>query len=315
MSDKIMENIWKAVFDFETIIIHRHVRPDPDAVGSQAALKEMITASWPEKKVLLAGETQQSLTFLAEMDPVQPEDYKEALVIVCDTANTARVDGEGWDKGEKLIKIDHHPEVERYGNYQWVMTEASSTCEMLFLLAEQLDVPLTDEAARLLYAGIVADTGRFRFPNTTAATFSSAGKLIGYNFDRSSLLNEMEEKSQEILRLEGYVLSTVEVSANGAAQVILTEDTLRRFSVTAEDTAAVVNSFSTLKGLKAWVFFVEEPDVIRVRMRSKKPEIHELAADHQGGGHPMAAGAKAESWKETEEIFQKLDILCRETAL
>jgi bifunctional oligoribonuclease and PAP phosphatase NrnA len=312
MSTDKMKKIWKAIEQHEKIIIHRHVRPDPDAVGAQAGLKEMIHAAYPHKKIFLAGETEPSLLFLAAMDNVKKEDYEDALVIVCDTANTARIDGEGAQTGKLLIKIDHHPEVDQFGDIQWVETEASSTCEMISRFAELSEVPLPKEAARLLYAGIVADTGRFRFPNTSTETFISAGSLIAHGFDRSELYNKLDETSLELLRLQGHVLSNVEVSDSGAAHVTLTKETLEKFSVTPKEASAIVNCFSNLKGLKAWVFFVEEEDIIRVRMRSKKPEIHKLAEDHKGGGHPMASGAQAESWKETEEIFAKLEILCRE---
>lgn len=310
MTREILFNIWKTITDFDRIIIHRHVRPDPDAVGSQAGLKELIHCAFPEKTVKLAGESEPSLAFLSEMDVVTPEDYQGALVIVCDTANTARIDGDHFEKGDTLIKIDHHPEVDFYGDFQWVDTSASSTSEMIYHLAEANGLEIPVEAARCLYAGLVADTGRFRFSNTTKATFASAGALLENDFDRGALYDAMDVTTEEMLRLQGFVLSNVEVTKSGAARVSLTKETLAKFHVTAKEASAIVNCFSNLQGLKAWVFFVEEDDIIRVRMRSKLPEINKLAEEYQGGGHPMAAGAQADSWQETEEIFAKLEVLC-----
>lgn len=311
MRREILFNIWKTIGKFEKIIIHRHLRPDPDAVGSQAGLKELILRAFPEKSVKLAGESEPSLAFLTEMDLVHPEDYEGALVIVCDTANTARIDGEGVEHADTMIKIDHHPEIDLYGDLQWVDINASSTSEMIYQLAEANGLEITQEAARLLYAGIVADTGRFKFSNTTKTTFAAAGALLEHDFDRASLYNSMDITTEEVLRLQGYVLSNVEVSSHGAARVNITKETLDKFSVTAKEASAIVNCFSNLQGLKAWVFFVEEDDIIRVRMRSKLPVINKLAEEYNGGGHPMAAGAQAENWAETEEIFSKLDAICK----
>lgn len=315
MTREILFNIWETISRYKKIIIHRHVRPDPDAVGSQAGLKEIILCAYPEKTVKLAGETENGLSFLTGMDEVSPEDYKEALVIVCDTANAARIDGELAGQGETLIKIDHHPEVDMYGDLQWVDTEASSASEMIYYLAEANGLEVPAEAARFLYAGIVADTGRFRFSNTRRATFAAAGALLEYEFDRGALYNEMDATTEELLRLQGFVLTHVQITENGAAQVTLTKEILEQFQVTSKEASAIVNCFSNLRGLKAWVFFVEEDDVIRVRIRSKQPEIHKLAAEYNGGGHPMASGAQAESWEETEEFFRKLDEICKDAGV
>lgn len=100
------------------------------------------------------------------MDSVPDEAYQGALVIVCDTANQARIDDQRYKDGDLLIKIDHHPEVDRYGDIQWVDTSASSTCEMIYHLYTQWNeelFTLNEQAARLIYGGIVGDTGRFLF--------------------------------------------------------------------------------------------------------------------------------------------------------
>ncbi|MBM7096454.1 bifunctional oligoribonuclease/PAP phosphatase NrnA [Bacillus sp. H-16] len=312
MKQKIIEKIKK----YHTIIIHRHVRPDPDAVGSQSGLKELIISNFPEKRVLLAGEDDSEFTYLAGMDKIKDDDYKGALVIVCDTANLPRVDDQRYELGEFLIKIDHHPEVDVYGDLSWVDITASSTSEMiceLYGVWQEDGAVLSDEASRLLYAGIVGDTGRFRHPNTTKRTFYWAGKLIEGDFSRPELYNAMYEKNIDLVRMEGYVLSQVELKPSGAAFIKLPAEILKEYKVDAGMTASIVNSFSTLKGVKAWVFFVEEEEEIRVRLRSKGPVINDLAARYNGGGHPMASGATVYSWEEAERLLEELDQICTES--
>jgi len=310
LKKEIIEKIKK----YNSIIIHRHVRPDPDAIGSQAGLKALIEEFFPGKTVLLAGEEEESLTFMAYMDDIKDDQFQHSLVIVCDTANTDRVDDQRYRHGAETIKIDHHPNVDPFGTIMWVDPSASSTSEMIFELYLELEKTgskLNEEMSRLLYAGIVADTGRFRFPNTTEKTFYYAGRLIEADFSRSEIYDRLYETTLPILRLEGYALSELKMLPSGAAYVYLTKETLERFDVTSKEAASIVNSFSTLKGLKAWVFFVEEDDIIRVRLRSKGPEIHQLAARFNGGGHPMASGASAKTWAETDQVIKQLDEICR----
>ena len=104
-----MIEILQKIEEYETIIIHRHERPDPDAIGSQGGLAELIKQNYPDKAVFIVGEEEPSLSFLMEMDTIDDTHYEGALVIVCDTANTERISDDRYYKGDFLIKIDHHP--------------------------------------------------------------------------------------------------------------------------------------------------------------------------------------------------------------
>src|SRR5699024_9884974 len=132
--DKYMlkQEIIQTIQAYDTIIIHRHVRPDPDAYGSQVGLKTILTETFPEKKIYAVGESESSLHFLAQMDDIEDTVYKHALVIVCDTANTDRICDQRYHFGTKLIKIDHHPNNDAYGDIVWVDTAARSTSEMVY---------------------------------------------------------------------------------------------------------------------------------------------------------------------------------------
>ncbi|MCF3943347.1 DHH family phosphoesterase [Oceanobacillus alkalisoli] len=305
--------IMKEIKQYGTIIIHRHVRPDPDALGSQAGLKEIIQASFPEKKVYIVGEDDPEFDYLVKMDVVSDATYEGALIIICDTANTPRVDDERYMKGEKIIKIDHHPNVDIYGDVQWVDTTASSTSEMIYELYEagkEEGFILNDAGARLLYAGIVGDTGRFLFPSTTKKTFQYAAELVTYNFNRSELYQNLYSVETHILRLRGHILKEFEMFDSGLCAVKLTKELLETFQVSPDETGQLVQIFGDVKGIKAWVIFVEEEDLIRVRLRSKGPIINEIAAKYDGGGHPMASGATIYKWKEADQVIHDLNEAC-----
>ncbi|WP_432352219.1 DHH family phosphoesterase [Sporosarcina sp. A2] len=299
---------------YSTIIIHRHVRPDPDAFGSQVGLKKLIEANYPDKKVYATGSDDGQLAFLAKQDVIPDELYDGALVIVTDTANTERVDGQVYKKGSFIVKIDHHPNVDPYGDVLWVDTDASSCSEMIFGLYAEGNAykgwTLPDESARLLFAGIVGDTGRFMYPSATGKTFEVASELIKYNFDRQQIFAGMYEVERNLLHLQGYVYQNFTIDENGAAYIKLTQEILEQFNVKAEETSSLVSSLGDVKGIRAWLIFVEESDQIRVRLRSKGVVINELAAEYAGGGHPLAAGASVKSWEEADEVIEKVQQLC-----
>jgi len=311
----LKRQIIDTIASYETIVIHRHVRPDPDAYGSQLGLKELILANYPEKKVYAVGEHDSSLSFLAQPDQIADEVYENALVIVTDTANTERIDDQRYTKGKMLVKIDHHPNDDQYGDLLWVDTTASSCSEMIYVLFEQgkeiADWQLSDASARLLFAGIVGDTGRFQFPSTTVKTFKVASELITYNFDRNEIFDGMYEMEPKLLTLQGYIYQNFIMDEHGAAYVKLTKELLAEFNVVPSEASLLVGCLGSVKGICAWVIFIEEEDQIRVRLRSKGPVINTLAKEFNGGGHPLASGATAYSWQEAQRVITRLQEICK----
>ncbi|MFD2705289.1 DHH family phosphoesterase [Salibacterium lacus] len=311
------QTILQTIERYSVIGIYRHEKPDPDALGSQGGMAALIQHNCPEKTVCTVGEDEPSLSFLAEMQGEEETltASDSFLAVICDTANTDRIDGQRWKDADHVVKIDHHPEVEIYGQDSWVNTNASSTSEMiidLFLSArEEKGWDMTTEAARLLYAGIVGDTGRFQFSNTTPQTLELAAEALRFSFDPTELFTRFYESDEKLVRLKGEVLQQFELSPEGVGVARLTKEMLERYDISINESSALVNSFSETKGLKAWVFFVEQDENYRVRLRSKGPAIHHIAAAHDGGGHPMASGAKAVDEQEVQAVIQELKEACR----
>ena len=310
MKNKIVETIKK----YETIIIHRHVRPDPDAYGSQCGLAEVLKESFPKKNVYVVGKEEESLHYLRRLDTIHDETYQGALVIICDTANEERICDNRYSLAETIIKIDHHPNEDPYGDIVWVETSASSTSEMiyeLYLFGKEQGLILNDEGARLLYAGIVGDTGRFLYPSTSEKTFTYAGELIHYQFSRNDLYDKMYELKPNIVKLNGYVLQNFEVRSSGVASMILSKQLLAQFDAKPSEASLLVSVLGNVEGISAWVFFIEEDDQIRVRLRSKGPVINGVAKKYQGGGHPLAAGASIHSWDEMQNVIRDIEEVCK----
>ena len=309
---EICHQILEQIKKNDTIIIHRHMRADPDALGSQVGLKELLQYNFPDKKIKVVGYDLPTLTWLAKMDEVEDQEFEGALAIICDTANTARIDDKRYLNAETIIKIDHHPNDEEYGDLVWVDTTSSSASEMVVILAEETNLKLSDQAAYLLSAGIIGDTGRFLFPATSARTLRIASQLREYDFDYAALTRHMDTISYKIARLQGYIYDHLEVDENGAARVILTQEILKKYDVTDAETAAIVGAPGRIDTVSLWGIFVEQADGhYRVRLRSKFVPINGVAKEHDGGGHPLASGANSYSLEENELIYQKLKNLLK----
>ncbi|MFD1393228.1 bifunctional oligoribonuclease/PAP phosphatase NrnA [Lacticaseibacillus jixianensis] len=308
----IQTKILDAIQSYDTIIIHRHVKPDPDALGSQGGLAEAIRAAYPSKTVYQVGGSVGDLAWLSTMQEVPDDAYAGALVIVCDTADRPRIADDRFDRGAMLIKIDHHPNDDAFGDLQWVDEDASSVSEMIYDLIQASDrrLFLTAASARLLYAGLVGDTGRFRFNNTTPHTLAAAARLVQEDFDPAGLNNQMNALTFPQAKLQSYIFDHLTISPAGAATVtvplVVTED----LGLAPDEVHAAVGTPGRLGEVIAWALFVEQAgEPYRVNLRSKGPVINGLAKAHRGGGHPLASGAKAADETEIAQITQELDAL------
>ena len=313
----IETDILAQIKKYDTIIIHRHQRPDPDAYGSQMGLAEIIRASFPKKKVYQVGEMVSRFDWLVSQDEIEDSVYDNALVIVTDTANRPRVDDERYTKGKYLIKIDHHPNDDVYGDICWVNTQASSCSEIIydFYAACQAELTLPASAARVLYAGIVGDTGRFMYDATTPHTLRVAAALVETGIDATQLNRKLDSISEPLARLSAYVLENMVVTKHKAAYVILTREIMAKYNLSDGGTAPVVPLLGKLEEVVCWTVLVEQENhSYRLRIRSKGPVINELAKEYHGGGHPLASGAMLKDASAIETYVEKLDQIAASAA-
>ncbi|MFT8325021.1 DHH family phosphoesterase [Oenococcus sicerae] len=302
----IQEKILRQIEKYQTIIIHRHQRPDPDAIGSQLGLKAGLQATFPEKNVYAVGKEITGLTWVGSMDKVADSIYDNALVIVIDTANSVRIDDDRFNKGDALIKIDHHPNDEPYGDLMWVEPTRSSCSEMVtFFLDTNLPLQLTQDSARDLYIGLVGDTGRFMYASTPE-TLIAASKLYRFAIDFEKINRRMSSISLVQARFSAVVYGEMKVE-DAVGWITLTRAEIEAAHLGSEGTNFIVGMFGAIKEVTAWANFIENDDgSFRVRLRSKGPNVNEIAKLHNGGGHDMASGAKAKDLAEIDQIVKEL---------
>src|SRR5699024_5287367 len=110
--------------------------------------------------------------------------------------------------------------------------------------------------------------------------------LVEYHFDRSEIYDGIYNVKPEIARLKGYILQNFKLSPAGVSSIKLTKAKLDELGINPLETGHIVGVFGDIEGVKAWAVFVEEENLIRVRLRSKGPVINTIAAKYNGGGHP-----------------------------
>lgn len=301
----IIKSILNKIDLYDKIIVHRHVNPDLDALGSQLGLKLILEGMG--KTVFVVGEESEGLKFLGRMDTIEDDVYEDSLVIVCDTANTERISDSRFDKGNYLIKIDHHPNREPYGDICFVDTDYSSTSEMIADLFDGYSY--SKEASKLLYAGIIGDTGRFLYDNTKVNTFKTASVLLEKGFNPNDIYSELYKERIEVSRLKGYILQNFQVTESGLAYMYLSDGILEKFNVSRNEASNLVNVLSGIVGNEIWLFLIKTEEGYRIRIRSKNTAINIVAEEFGGGGHPLASGVNLKEREETVILLNRLNSL------
>lgn len=310
-----MKHILQKIEDFDTIIIHGHKRPDGDCIGSQYGLMYIIKESYPNKKVIVTGTTSDFVSFIGEPTILEDESlFENALSICVDCATSDRLSDPRFDKAKYSIKIDHHIPVDDYGDYQYVDTTAPACAQIIteLYMNNKDKLVMNKKAAEALYVGINTDTGRFKFDSVKSRTFLAAACLLDNGVDIGYIDNQLSVETLDTLKLKGYVLSNFKIAPNGFAYILMTRDIINQYNVSDEDAAAQVSTISTIEGSPVWALFMEYPNEIRVRLRSRGPVINTLAEEYNGGGHAKASGATLASWDDLEGFVNKADAIVKE---
>lgn len=310
----MFQRIYDKIREYETIIIHRHSKPDPDALGSQFGLKHAILNTFPDKKVFAVGDSIPKYKFMGDMDNVNDETYESSLVIVVDTGATSLISDDRYNNGDYLIKIDHHINREDYGDICFVLESYSSTCEIISDLIKETDLVMHKKVATLLYSGLITDTGRFLYPSVSKNTFKVASYLLDFDIDFVSIYDSLYEQNPNFVKLKGYFMLNYQTTEYGVAYMKNKKELIDEFNVDFFGISrGMVNTMSNIKGIDIWVNFTENPEnnKIVMELRAKKLPVVDVAIKYGGGGHKLACGATLDSWDKVDEVLEDLNELTR----
>lgn len=312
--NNVYKRIYKAIKKYNTIVIARHIGPDPDALASSLALKDIILNKFPKKNVYTVGASATKFRYLGLLDKL-PENLDNALLIVTDIPDTKRIDGANYKDFAYRIKIDHHPFVESFCDIEWIDDKASSASQMVMELVFNTPFKFNKEIAEKLYTGLVADTNRFLYSYTSEKTFSLVSRLIKeQKIDMDKIYNNLYMRPLKELRFQGYISENLKLTPNGVGHLLITEDKMHEYNIDVATAGNMINNFNYIDEILVWVLFSIDSinNNIRVSIRSRGPIINTVAQGFGGGGHAYASGIKVKTYEETEAIVEALDKVCKE---
>ena len=202
MFNLVMRKIYKKIKQYDTIVVARHVSPDPDAIASQIALRDTIKLTFPNKKVYAVGTSVSKFKYFGKLDKIDESIFEEDALLICtDVPNSSRIDGVDKNAFKEMFKIDHHPSEEDFGEADWVDEQSSSASQMIIELILSTPLKLDRKIAENLYLGVVSDSDRFLLSYTSAKTFELVAKLISKSqIDFTSLYSNLYERPIEEIK-------------------------------------------------------------------------------------------------------------------
>lgn len=307
-----------AIRDADSLALACHVGPDGDALGSMLALHHLCRsqgrpsiASWSEPFVVAPH-----YEFLPGLDTVtKPLDFPAApaAMVTFDCGSMDRLGdlAPAARAATELIVLDHHRSNDRYGTINVVEPEAAATAVIVREVARRLDWPLTRDAAICLYTGLVTDTGRFQYSNTTSEVFTLAEELSRFDLPIAEMTRQLfEENRFDYLQLVGACLARSQLDRDlRFVATWVTEDDLHRYGVSLDETEGLIDLVRRAAEAEVSCVLKETPDGIRVSLRAvSNIDVGAIAQHFGGGGHRFAAGftAPGSVWQVLEAIKHEL---------
>lgn len=298
---KIIDRIVEAIHQHQTFCVVGHVRPDGDCIGSQLAVTLALRALG--KKVACWNEdpVPTKLAFLDAEKLVQKPKRGQSFdcVIATDCASFERlgVVGKDIEKRKFFINIDHHASNTRYADINWVSAKEASSGEIIYRLLKTANWPITPDIADCLFTAVSTDTGSFQFPNTRPSTYHVAGDLVKRGANLSKICHEVYQSYPlSRARLLQHVYNKFKLAhEDRTAYFWLKKEDFIRTGADTSDSEGLIDHIRAIEPVVIAIVFEEmAPDMTRISLRSKNPDlnVNEIAAEFGGGGHHAAAGAR-----------------------
>jgi phosphoesterase RecJ-like protein len=298
---------WSPLVDFlrqhERPLLMTHIRPDADGLGSQLALHDALTTLGKKPRVAIASKLLPRYEFLdphrATIEDFRPAQFADSdCVLILDTGTWNQLGDFGkWLQTSPLPRavVDHHRTQDDLGGLRMVDTTAEATGRLAYEIIGALGTPLSPAAAHYLFMAVATDTGWFRHPNATAATFALCGELVG----QGARPTELYEYLYEAATLARYKLTAValqKLTVVAGGKIAYTEIGLADYPACGAvpgDTEDLINYPRGVEGVEIALVFIEQQDGgTKVSFRSRAADVSKLAEQFGGGGHKLASGAR-----------------------
>lgn len=299
----------------DDFIVTSHISPDGDNIGSTLSMYYALNKLGKNVYYVLDDNPPQNLKFLVEnMNILKSEevnlDSYNIVALDCGDKNRICISQNLIDNAKKIICIDHHASNDSYGSYNYVVPEASSTCELVYNLLmrynETNNTNIIDKnMATSLYTGLMTDTGKFSYSNTQPSSFDMAKNLLIMGAEMEvAVQNVFGSNPFNFYKLLGEALNTLEITNTKIATMSVTQDMMERNSVDFKDIDGVTPYARDIENVEIGILLKQKGEnEIKVSLRSKSyADVSKIAATFGGGGHIRAAGCTI---KDTIENAKK----------
>lgn len=311
----MFSDLLQAIQSYQTIIIHRHSRPDGDALGSQIGLKHLILHNFPNKTVYTVGDRTGYLSFMqdSEMDTIPDRAYDGALAIILDTSSPELISDDRYKLAAMTARMDHHIFQGEIAEIEVVDSSFESCCGLIAQFAMECGLQLNPIAAQSLYTGMVTDSGRFRYDSVTARTFRLAAFLREQDFDANAIYRNLYAETLESKQRKAQFILKAKFTPNHVAYIYTTKEELEELKMdTFSASRGMVNTMADLKGVGIWANFTETEEGILCELRSSELNVNPIAVKYGGGGHAKACGACLPNREAVDAMLHDLDQLIGE---
>jgi phosphoesterase RecJ-like protein len=304
-----------AIRGHERFTLTTHENPDGDALGSLLAMKLGLDQLGKDSVMVLHSEAplpgEYHFMPLAELRRRWPDDVSERILVALDCANESRIgDEEVLGRVPLTLDIDHHHDNTRFGDINLIVSDASSTGEVLRDLFRELGVELTPVIAEALYIALVTDTGRFQYTNTTPKAFRLAAELVEAGADLHRVFQGVYESVQFAkLKLIARALDRAQIYEGGRIVIsYLLRTDFAEVGAAEPYSEGIIDELRRVEGADMAVLIREPPraggPTRRVSLRASVDEldVSAIARKSGGGGHRQAAGFSSEA--SIEEITE-----------
>lgn len=300
---------------FDDLVILRHKSPDLDAYGAQFGLYYALKEAFPTKRILVAGDGN-ALNHFGDLIDVGTISFEDKLVFMLDTVASQMMESRTFEVAKKVILVDHHQNQPDVKHDVYVRnTAASSTSEMVADLLVESELAIPTASAYALYAGLVGDTGRFQYANTTAKTFETAAMLLRQGFEPQTLYQWLYSEPLRMRKIKAEFMAGVEFTKANIAYRRNDAAFLKKHQLdTPTVSRGMVNQMAGIDEVPMWANFTVDLTSGRIvcELRSKTIPIVDIAKKYGGGGHNLACGCTVDTWNQTDQILDDLGRLLEE---
>jgi phosphoesterase RecJ-like protein len=303
-----LETVVRALGDNDKFLVATHENPDGDALGSMLAATLGLRELGKDAVMYLSGEAplpgEYGFLPLEEVNRIVPDDVDERVLLALDCANERRVgpDDAVLGQAKLVVTVDHHHDNNRFGAVNLVVDDASSTAEIVRDLLAELGVALTPEIAEALYVGLVTDTGRFQYANTSPKALRLAAELLEAGADVHGIYQQVYERVQFAkLKLLARALERAQLYEGGRLVVsYLVRGDFAEAGAEEPYSEGIIDYLRQAEGAELVALIREPPTdngpTRRVSLRSSRDEVDvsAIAREAGGGGHRQAAGFSSE---------------------